>query len=734
MMTFNPPPFDPLLGERRARLRAERLLEQARADLSAANAQLRAHASNLSQQIISQRAELQDVRKLAHQLEGMNTQVAQDLQVAHSIADLADFRLREALETIPDGFAVFDAVQTLVLANQAYLSVFADFPEVRQGISYCRILEICAFEGLVDLAGLDPSDWVEQMVGRWGAEHITPVDLHFTNGMSVRLMDRRVPNGDYVSLVRNITQTLRYQAQLIDAQTRAEAAAQAKSAFLANMSHEIRTPMNGIIGMADLLGETALDREQKLYADTIRTSGQALVTIINDILDFSKMDAGKMDLHPEPVDLEKLIHQILVMLAPTARAKGVELILDYDMFLPTRLMVDPGRVRQVMTNLLGNAVKFTQSGYVMVRAVGVADAGHEEYVNITVEDTGIGIAEQDQENIFLAFQQVEEAANRRFEGTGLGLAISKRIVSLMGGRMWVESEPGVGSCFGFSMKLTPSTDLDPAARPLLPAQARHVLLTSAHLISRNIMERSLNAAGLRVSVCGGMQDFGRLLTQEAHDVVILDDDDIALEESLAQIPAELPLIVTSTSVSGVAALLTGRTAWQVVARPVLWRELAGAMQAVFAPDIKPTEQITPPAPLPRVSLPERRLTVLYAEDNATNRLVLGKMLAKLPITLHYAVNGREAVEKVPTIRPDLIFMDVSMPEMDGREATRLIRAMPMPQVPILALTAHALPEEAARMRAAGASEVLTKPVRKAQLLEALQRHVPRAGAWDQAGD
>jgi signal transduction histidine kinase/CheY-like chemotaxis protein len=730
-MSFNPPPFDPLLGERRARLRAERLLEQARADLLAANQQLRAHASNLSEQIMSQRAELHDVRKLAHRLEGMNTQVAQDLQVAHSVADLADFRLREALETIPDGFAVFDAVQTLVLANQAYLTVFADFPEVRHGISYCRILEICAYEGLVDLVDEGPADWVERMLGRWGVEHITPVDLHFTNGMSVRLMDRRVPNGDYVSLVRNITQTLRYQARLIDAQAKAEQAAQAKSAFLANMSHEIRTPMNGIIGMADLLAETPLDREQKLYADTIRTSGQGLVTIINDILDFSKMDAGKMELHPEPVDMEKLIHQILVMLAPTARAKGVELILDYDMFLPTCLMADPGRVRQVLTNLLGNAVKFTQTGYVMVRAVGVADAGHVEYLNITVEDTGIGIAEQDQEHIFLAFQQVEEAANRRFEGTGLGLAISKRIVTLMGGRMWVESEPGVGSCFGFSMSLTRSADTSPSARPVLPPQARHVLVTSAHLISRNIMERALHTAGVRVSVSSCAQDIQRILAQGGVDMVILDDDDIALEADLAQIPPDMPLIVTSTSVMSVGGLLHGRAGWQVVARPVLWRELVGAMHALFAPQAAPTKQIDAPALLPRVSLPPRALTVLYAEDNATNRLVLGKMLAKLPITLHYAVNGREAVEKVPLLRPDLIFMDVSMPEMDGREATRLIRAMDILQVPIIALTAHALPEEAARMRAAGASEVMTKPVRKAQLLDALQRYAPRADGWGQ---
>ena len=732
--------MDPVTRERRARLRAEKLLEQARADLSAANAQLRAHAFALSNQVMSQRAEIQDIRSHAQRLEGMNTQVAQDLQVAHSVADLADLRLHEAVETIPDGFAVFDAAQTLVLANQAYLGVFDGFPEVRQGIGYWRILEICAFDGLVDLAGAAPVDWVEHMAQRWSVDHIHPVDLHFANGMSVRLMDRRVPNGDYVSLVRNITQTLRYQAELIDAQTRAEAAAQAKSAFLANMSHEIRTPMNGIIGMADLLAETPLGTEQQLYADTIRSSGQALVTIINDILDFSKMEAGKMDLYPEPVDLEKLIHEVMLLLAPGARAKGLELILDFDIFLPRKVLADPGRVRQVLTNLVGNAIKFTPSGYVLVRAVGVGPMGkgQSNLIHVTVEDTGIGIAPADQENIFLEFRQVEEAANRRFEGTGLGLAISKRIVTLMGGEMWIESQLDVGSCFGFSIPV-PDQSGDERPNPLpLPETLRRVLVISEHLISRGILERALVAAGADVMAGAQTIAIDRALAQGMIDLIIVDAEsghagEPTLPRYLTHIPPTLPMIVLSSSLSVIAGQLNGRGKWQVVAKPALWRDLVAAAQSVLShqnPDEPPKEHASKDGAQAAPAPSDAPLSVLYAEDNATNRLVFSKMLKDLPVTLHLAVNGREAVRMAQGLRPDLIFMDVSMPEMDGREATSLIRAMTdHPQVPIIALTAHALPEEAARLLSIGISEVLTKPLRKARLIEALEHYAPRAGGW-----
>lgn len=720
---------DLLTNERRARLRAERLYEQARDELKAANEKLKGHAFALSEQIIVQRQELKLVREQAVALQDVNSQVAQDLQVAHSEVDLANSRLREAIETMPDGFAVFDPAQSLVMANKAFLDVFAGFPEVTHGIRYRRILEICAYEGLVVLQGNAPGAWVDTMLARWVQDHIKPVELHFKSGMSVRLMDRRAPNGDYVSLVRNITETLRYQAELIEAQERAEAAAHAKSAFLANMSHEIRTPMNGVVGMADLLSETALDGEQRMFTDTIRSSGQALVTIINDILDFSKMDAGRMELHPEPFDLEKIIHEVLTLLAPSARAKGIELILDYDMFLTRQLVADPGRLRQVLTNLVGNAVKFTDAGYVLVRAlgVGVSEGGH--MVHITVEDTGIGIAPENQEHVFAEFQQVEETANRRFEGTGLGLAITRRILDLMGGKMWLESELGVGSCFGLALSLPEAIGSAPIVAPKLPKIIGTVLLISDHLISRGIVERQLLSEHIKITTATQADAAAKLARQITPDLVLLDNDlseadpTMVLDKLRAELPV-CPVVVLSATMPEAAHLLERDPNVAVLSKPLLWRDLCAT-----------TWRLTGHAPVPSAdaiqgATPSRRdvscpLKVLYAEDNATNRLVFRKMVQGLPLELTLAENGRAAVENFVTAPFDLIFMDISMPEMDGREATRRIRALPGGQtVPIVALTAHALQEEIDKIMAAGMNATLTKPLRKAVLLEALREFAP----------
>jgi len=726
---------DLLNSERRARLRAERLLEQARDELKAANTKLMGHAFLLSEQIMVQRQELQLVREQAVALRDVNSQVSQDLQVAHSEVDLANLRLREAIETMPDGFAVFDPSQSLVMANQAFLLVFSAFPEVAQGIRYTRILEICAYEGLVRLQGENPAIWVDTMLRRWAQEHIKPVELHFASGMSVRLMDRRAPNGDYVSLVRNITETLRYQAELIEAQERAEAAAQAKSAFLANMSHEIRTPMNGVVGMADLLSETDLDSEQRMFTDTIRSSGQALVTIINDILDFSKMDAGRMELHPEPFDLGKTIHEVLTLLAPSARAKGIELILDYDMFLTRNLVADPGRLRQVLTNLVGNAVKFTDQGYVLVRAVGVGicDGGH--LVHLTVEDTGIGIAPENQEHVFGEFQQVEETANRRFEGTGLGLAITRRILDLMGGKMWLESELGVGSCFGMSLAFPEAKTPDPAPAHDLPAAIGKVLLVSDHLISRGIVERQLQSAHVKITTATQADAAAKLARQAAPDLILLDNDlseadPVAVLEKLRSVLPACPVIVLSAAAQDAAQLLERDCCLTVLCKPLLWRDLCAAAWGITGEcAAKPSTPIQAPTSPP--AAPAGPLRVLYAEDNATNRLVFSKMVKDLPLELTLAENGREAVDAFQAAPFDLIFMDISMPEMDGREAARRIRALPKgDSVPILALTAHALQEEIDKIMASGMNTTLTKPLRKAILLEAIQTYAPapKAGA------
>ena len=732
-MTISTSFSDRLSRERRARLRAERLHEQVRHELKLANDRLKAHAFSLSDQVIAQREELAAIRNHAQTLEGRNTQVAQDLRIAHSEVDLANLRLREAVETLSDGFAVFDHDAIMILANQAYLSVFRAFPEVQPGIRYRRVLEICAHEGLVVLAEQSPDAWVEAMLDRLRAPEIPPMELHFTNGMSIRLVDRRVANGDIVSLVNNITATLRYQAELIEAQTRAEAAAEAKAAFLANMSHEIRTPMNGVVGMSELLAETELDPEQRSYVETICSSGQALVTIINDILDFSKLDAGRMELHPQGFDLEKTIHDVLALLAATARARRIELIFDYDMFLPRTMIGDAGRIRQILTNLVGNALKFTESGYVLVRAVGIGASDRAQVVNITVEDTGIGISPENQDLIFHEFSQVEQMANRRFEGTGLGLAITRRIVSMMGGRIWVESEPGVGSCFGVSLEL--AVDQPAAARESagLPAGIGSMLLVSDHLISREILARRLQSLNVRVATATKMDVALRQVADARPDVVLVDQDlsEPTLPALLAALQAEVPglaVVMLCASMTEAKPALEQGLLRAALPKPLLWRDLVQVLAPAAAPAEEPPGPL-PDAPAPARAGPERRLRVLYAEDNRTNRLVFEKFLRGVALELHFAEDGHVAVERFSVIRPDIVFMDISMPRMDGREATRRIRALPEGRdVPIIALTAHALQEEIERILEAGMNAMLTKPLSKGELLQALRDHAP--GGFD----
>jgi len=726
---------DRLTRERRARLRAERLYEQVQYELRQANERLREHAFCLSDQVIAQREELSAIRDHAETLEGRNTQVAQDLQIAHDVADLASARLREAVETLNDGFAVFDRDDKMILANRAYLGVFRDFPEVQPGIAYRRVIEICAYEELVELGDQTPDTWVRAMQTRWATPEIPPVELHFRHGISVRMADRRVANGDVVSLVHNITDALRYQRELIEAQEKAEAAAEAKSAFLANMSHEIRTPMNGVVGMAELLSETTLDPDQRACVETICTSGSALVQIINDILDFSKMEAGRTQLHLEPFDLEKLIHDVLRLLAPTARAQGIELILDHDMFLPVSLVGDAVRLRQVLTNLVGNALKFTETGYVLVRAVGIgaSDSGH--VVNLTVEDTGIGIARQDQELIFSAFSQVEQTANRRFEGTGLGLAITKRIVTDMGGKIWVESEPGVGSCFGISLDL-PEDTRNPGDTQVMPDLGiGRALVISDHLISREILSRRLSACAVTVSTATTREVALRSISNTRPDLVLVDQDlsDTLVSDLLAAIHRTAPglavVMLCSDTAEAREALADGMLR-AALPKPLLWRDLL----RVLLPDQGPSPPDVPETPPAMTPTPARQLRVLYAEDNRTNRMVFARMLAAFDLNLQFAEDGAQAVEAFAQFAPDIVFMDVSMPQMDGREATRRIRALPGGEtVPIIALTAHALQDEIERIMAAGMNAMLTKPLSKEELLRVLHEHIPEGLALPPKG-
>ena len=737
--------FDKLTLERRARLTAERRLEQRNRELDAALAQLdqmRVDLHGLRQS--GRTSAIEDAQRVVE----VQSKARAETETAQRTATMAERRLWDSINTIRDGFAVFNRNQELVIANHAYLDVFSGIPEVQVGIPYRRLVEILAQEERVAFDGITPDAWIETMLMRWEHEHIEPITLVFTRGDTARIHDRRARGGDIVSLVRDITETQRHAADMEEARERAEAANRAKSAFLANMSHEIRTPMNGVIGMAELMCDTALSDEQRLYAETIRSSGEALLNIINDVLDFSKIEAEKLTLHPEPFDLERCIHEVLILLQAGARKRSIHLLMDYDLFLPTRFMADPGRMRQVMTNLIGNAVKFTQAGHVLIRVVGIAAGEFAQRITVTVEDTGIGIAPEHVDRIFGEFAQVDEQANRKFEGTGLGLAITRRLIELMGGEIWVESELGKGACFGFSLTLPVSEDAEPLASE--PIRVQHVMIADSHLINRTILERQLKAQGLQVTLCtSGTEVLEKMEQGQGAPIELLITDHLMpgldgldLTARLRERGHDTPVVLLSSSPASLRDHPAIGQLRAVLQKPILRQDLLRQLQLLSSPAAPPSPPVATTTPAPCPVSPTgggRRMRILAAEDNRTNRLVFAKMLDGIEVDLSFAEDGEQAVEAFRTTKPDLLFMDISMPGMDGRSATRAIRQLPGgAQVPIVALTAHAMAGDQDEILAAGLDHVMTKPLKKPLLLAMIARYCPEgaslsAPSLDRAG-
>lgn len=718
-----------LAEERRARLAAERLLEIKQGELHAANRKLGRHALALTRQIGATQAEVANVRD-------ENARVKSDLTVANAKIEIAERRLWQSIQSIQDGFAFFDSDGCMIGANAAYLDVFEDLEEVGPGISYFRILQLLTDEGIVNTEDLTPAEWRKDMATRWTMPNPQPKVIRLWNDQFIKLIDQRGHAGDVVTLALNITSTVRYEAQLHAAREKAEAANRAKSAFLANMSHEIRTPMNGVVGMAELLSDTDLTEEQQLYANTIRSSGEALLVIINDVLDYSKIEADKLVLHPEEFDLERCIHEVVMLLQPAARDKGLTLAVDYDLFMPTRFVGDPGRVRQVLTNLMGNAVKFTQKGHVLIRVTGVAASGSaNSAIHIAIEDTGIGIPKDKLDLIFGEFNQVEDDRNRSFEGTGLGLAITKRLIELMGGRIWVESEEGSGSCFGFRIELkTADAEETPQTRP---EGLETVLIVDAQEVNRTILARQFEMLGLQpVTAVSGAEALS--CPGASADLVLIDEDlpDMdgrELAVGFKEAGANGSLVLMSRGHGGPAtrepAPEIDGTLTKPITRAALFRLLAALADAsprqAAPPPPVPAANEVKPSPNPETM--ERCMRVLAAEDNRTNQLVFRKMLKGADIDLKLVSNGEEAVEAYKSFAPDLIFMDISMPKMDGKEATGHIRNLEAKSgihVPIIAMTAHAMSGDREAILAAGLDGYLTKPLKKDDIHATLRDQCP----------
>jgi len=676
-------------------------------------------------------------------------------------------RFRSALAATQEGLVIQQADGTIVTTNAAAEQIL--------GLS---------FDQLVGRTSLDPRWMATHEDGTpWtGETHPAMIALRERRPVPATVMGVRRPDGSQVWITvgaapfqrpgetgpssvvvtfSDITARVTAQRQLTDyaqqlerARDIAVAANRSKSAFLANMSHEIRTPMNGVIGMAGLLLDTPLNPEQKDIAETIRSSGEALLTILNDILDFSKIEAGKLELETIAFPLRRTLEEAVELLAERAENKGLELILFVHEQVPDLLLGDPGRLRQVLTNLIGNAIKFTDNGEVLVE-VHVSQSDSERgtlQLHLSVKDTGIGISTEGQAQLFQSFSQVDASTTRRYGGTGLGLAISKQLCEMMGGTIGVESTPGQGSNFWCTFTLGIARDTAETAATEMPTMdliGRRVLIIDDNTTNANLLAQQLCSWGVVADTANSVRPALDLLRaaasqQHPYDLALVDFPLPGVEELTLATQTEprippTPLLLLATygrnlqrnHPPGTVAVLP-KPVRPTQLRPTLIQALRGG-DSDTAASVPTTTSLSASEPTdgPRPSIvpAASKGRILIAEDNIVNQRVTKRQVEKLGYQADVVANGLEVLDALTRKRYDAILMDCQMPEMDGFEATFAIREREAqeetitgaPSLPIIAMTANALTGERERCISYGLNDYISKPVDIAKLSAVLER-------------